>query len=154
MDCVRDTLGNGRVFGCFSLVDDCTRECPAIEVDFSLAWERVVRVLDRVAAMLGFPRAIGCDDGPEFVRAAVDGWAHRRFVALDFVDPGEAREERIHRELQWGLPERAPERDLVPEPRRCATDDRVLADRLMDASGPTVDSERSPRASSRASSPR
>src|SRR5690606_19498344 len=44
MDFVRDTLGDGRAFRCFTLVDDCTRECPAIEVDVSLPGERVVRV--------------------------------------------------------------------------------------------------------------
>jgi putative transposase len=88
MDFVRDTLGDGRVFRCFTLVDDCTRECPAIEVDFSLPGERVVRVLDRVAAVRGYPRAIVCDYGPEFVSAALDEWAHRHQVVLDFIDPG------------------------------------------------------------------
>lgn len=88
MDFVRDTLGDGRVFRCFTLVDDCTRECPAIEVDFSLPGERVARVLDRVATVRGYPRAIVCDNGPEFVSAALDEWAHRHRVALDFIDPG------------------------------------------------------------------
>lgn len=88
MDFVRDTLGDGRAFRCFTLVDDCTRECPAIEVDCSLPGERVVRVLDRVAAMRGYPRAIVCDNGPEFVSAALDEWAHRHRVVLDFIDPG------------------------------------------------------------------
>lgn len=62
MDFVRDTLGDGRVFRCFTLVDDCTRECPVIEVDFSLSGERDVRVLDRVTAARGYPRAIVCDN--------------------------------------------------------------------------------------------
>ena len=88
MDFVRDTLGDGRVFRCFTLVDDCTRECPAIEVDFSLSGERVVRVLDRVAATRGYPNAIVCDNGPEFVGAALDTWAHDHGVVLDFIDPG------------------------------------------------------------------
>lgn len=88
MDFVRDTLGDGRVIRCFTLVDDCTRECPAIEVDVSLPGERVVRVLDRVAAVRGYPRAIVCDNGPEFVSAALDEWAHRHQVVLDFIDPG------------------------------------------------------------------
>ena len=56
MDFVRDTLGDGRVFRSFTLVDDCTRESPAIEVDFSLTGARVARVLDRVAERRGYPR--------------------------------------------------------------------------------------------------
>ena len=36
LDFVRDTLADGRVFRALTLVDDCTRECPAIEVGVSL----------------------------------------------------------------------------------------------------------------------
>jgi putative transposase len=88
MDFVRDTLGDGRVFRAFTLVDDCTRECPVIEVDFSLSGERVARVLDRLATTRGVPAAIVCDNGPEFAGQALDEWAHARGVKLDFIDPG------------------------------------------------------------------
>lgn len=88
MDFVRDTLGDGRVFRAFTLVDDCTRECPVIEVDFSLSGDRVARVLDRLAATRGVPAAIVCDNGPEFAGQALDTWAHTRGVKLDFIDPG------------------------------------------------------------------
>ena len=46
IDFVRDTLADGRVFRGFTVVDDFTRECPAIEVDHSLPGERVARTLD------------------------------------------------------------------------------------------------------------
>ena len=88
MDFVRDTLADGRVFRAFTLVDDCTRECPVIEVDTSLSGERVVRVMDRVAITRGLPPSIVCDNGPEFVSRALDEWAHRRGVALLFIRPG------------------------------------------------------------------
>lgn len=88
MDFVRDTLGDGRVFRSFTLVDDCTRECPAIEVDFSLTGARVARVLDQVAGRRGYPRAIVCDNGPEFAGADLDDWAAAHDVLLDFIDPG------------------------------------------------------------------
>jgi putative transposase len=88
MDFVRDTLASGRVFRAFTLVDDCTRECPVIEVDTSLSGERIVRVLDRVAITRGLPTSIVCDNGPEFVSRALDEWAHRRGVALLFIRPG------------------------------------------------------------------
>ncbi len=50
MDFVSDALANGRRFRALTLVDDFTRECPAIEVDHSLPAERVIAVLDAVAA--------------------------------------------------------------------------------------------------------
>lgn len=66
MDFVSDALGHGRPFRCFTLVDDFTRECPAIEVAHSLPGWRVIHVLERVAAERGLPKSIVCDNGPEF----------------------------------------------------------------------------------------
>lgn len=88
MDFVRDTLSSGRVIRGFTLVDDCTRECPAIEVDHSLPGDRVTSALDRVAAERGYPRAIVCDNGPEFSGQAVDFWAYKHGVSLSFIEPG------------------------------------------------------------------
>jgi putative transposase len=88
MDFVSDALADGRKFRALTLIDDYTRECPVIEVDRSLSGERVARVLDRVAAVRGFPTAIVCDNGPEFRSQALDQWAHDRGVALQFIDPG------------------------------------------------------------------
>ena len=55
MDFVSDALGDGRKFRALTIVDDFTRESPAIEVEFSLTGERVVRVLERLAARAGSP---------------------------------------------------------------------------------------------------
>ena len=88
MDFVSDALGDGRKFRALTLVDDFTREAPAIAVDFSLPGERVARVLDDVAATRGYPTVIVCDNGPEFAGAALDQWAHAHHVALQFIEPG------------------------------------------------------------------
>jgi putative transposase len=88
MDFVRDALGDGRAFRALTIVDDCTRECVAIEVDTSLPGERVVRVLERLAGTRGLPAGIVCDNGPEFAGQVLDQWAHRRGVQLLFIQPG------------------------------------------------------------------
>lgn len=88
MDFVSDALADGRKFRSLTLVDDFTRECPAIEVDVSLSGARVAAVLDRVVARRGLPRGIVCDNGPEFASQALDQWAYRRGVALLFIEPG------------------------------------------------------------------
>ncbi len=88
MDFVSDALADGRPFRCFTLVDDFTRECPAIEVAHSLPAWRVIHVLERVAAERGLPRSIVCDNGPEFAGQVMDRWAHERGVALQFIRPG------------------------------------------------------------------
>lgn len=88
MDFMRDTLADGRAFRALTLVDHCTRECPVIEVDVSLGADRVVAVLERLAGTRGLPRAIVVDNGPEFQSRALDAWAHRRGVQLQFIRPG------------------------------------------------------------------
>ena len=71
-----------------TIVDDYSRECPAIEVDTSLGGVRVVGVLERLAETRGLPEVITVDNGPEFAGKALDEWAYRRGVKLNFIRPG------------------------------------------------------------------
>jgi len=66
IDFVSDCVSTGRVIRMLTVVDACTRECPAIEVNSSLGGLGVRRVLDRVASERGLPEAIVLDNGPEF----------------------------------------------------------------------------------------
>jgi putative transposase len=88
MDFVADGLSNGQAFRALTLVDNFTRESLAIEVDFSLTGKRVVEVLERVVKQRGKPQVIKCDNGTEFVSRAVDEWAYRKGVKLEFSRPG------------------------------------------------------------------
>lgn len=88
MDFVSDALASGRRFRALTIVDDYTRECPAIEVDHALSGERVARVLERLAQSHGLPHGIVCDNGPEFTSEALDVWAHRRGITLHLIAPG------------------------------------------------------------------
>ena len=88
MDFMADRLSNGRQLRLLTLVDNFSRESPAIEVDFSLNGNRVVEVLERLKWNRGVPKAIKVDNGSEFISKAVDGWAYRNQVKLDFSRPG------------------------------------------------------------------
>jgi putative transposase len=88
MDFVQDSLENGRRFRTLNIVDDFTRECLAIEVDFSLPGERVVRVLDEISLGRGLPETIVIDNGPEFSGKVLDSWAYQKGVKLQFIRPG------------------------------------------------------------------
>ncbi len=88
MDFVSDAMADGRKFRAFSLVDDFSRECPVIAVDRSLPGARVVRELDQVALVRGYPEVIVCDNGPAFRGEAVDQWAHQHGVTLQCIEPG------------------------------------------------------------------
>jgi putative transposase len=88
MDFMIDALASGRRFRTLNIVDDFTRECLAIEVDTSIGGARVVRVLERLAEIRGLPKAIVVDNGPEFIGKALDAWAHRSHVDIQFTRPG------------------------------------------------------------------
>jgi putative transposase len=88
MDFVTDSIVTGRRFRALVIVDDYSRECPAIEVDTSLGGHRVVGVLEKLAETRGLPEAITIDNGPEFAGKALDEWAYRHGVKLNFIRPG------------------------------------------------------------------
>ena len=88
LDFTEDYLASGRKFRTANLKDDCTRECPAILVDFSLPGSRVVGMLDRAAGERGYPDMLGVDNGPELRGRDLDRWAHEHGVKLFFIDPG------------------------------------------------------------------
>ena len=88
MDFVSDSLHDGRRFRVLTLVDHFSRVSPAIEVGSSITGKRVVEVLERLANEYGLPRVITTDNGTEFTSRAVDEWAHRNNVKLDFIRPG------------------------------------------------------------------
>jgi putative transposase len=88
LDFVSDALSWGRRIRLLAVVDTVTREALAIEVDTSLPGERVVRVLERIAAERGVPGAIVLDNGPELTGRALDQWAYGRGVQLRFIQPG------------------------------------------------------------------
>ena len=88
LDFTEDGLANGRKFRTANLKDDCTRECPAILVDFSLPGQRVVGMLEDVARERGYPDMLVVDNGPELRGRDLDRWAYEHGVRLFFIDPG------------------------------------------------------------------
>jgi putative transposase len=88
MDFLSDGLVNGRRFRVLTIVDNVSRVSPAIAVGVSLTGERVVAVLERLRRTVGRPERIAIDNGPEFISKALDAWAYRNGVQLEFSRPG------------------------------------------------------------------
>jgi putative transposase len=78
MDFAADSTLAGRRFRALAIVDDYSRECPAIEVDSSIPSTRVVDVLERLAETRGLPAVITVDNGPEF--AGKTPWTNGRIA--------------------------------------------------------------------------
>jgi putative transposase len=88
LDFLADSLADGRRFRVLTIVDNVSRVSPAIEVGTSLTGERVVATLERLQQTVGRPERIAVDNGPEFVSKALDAWAYRNGVRLEFSRPG------------------------------------------------------------------
>ena len=67
MEFMHDSLADGSVFRTFIVLDEYNREGLSIEVDKSLPALRMIRALDQIIEWRGKPRAISCDNGPEYV---------------------------------------------------------------------------------------
>jgi putative transposase len=87
LDFLSDSLVDGRRFRILTRVDNVSRVSPAIEAGASLTGERVVRLLEEVRATVGLPQRIAVDNGPEFISKALDAWAYRNGVQLEFSRP-------------------------------------------------------------------
>ena len=87
MDFIQGSLSSGRKFRALCVIDQFTKECPVIEVDFSLPGLRVTRALEWLLITREKPEAITVDNGPEFAGRALDRWAYQNKVKLDFIRP-------------------------------------------------------------------
>ena len=88
MDFVCDHTAEGLRFRVLTLVDDFSRRSPGLLVERSIGGGRVVRFLEELARVNGYPETIVIDNGPEFVSNALDQWAHSHNVQLHFIRPG------------------------------------------------------------------
>jgi putative transposase len=61
----------------FNVIDDFSRECLTIDVDFTLPTQRVIRSLKRIIEWRGKPSAIRCDNGPEYISQDLIEWANQ-----------------------------------------------------------------------------
>jgi putative transposase len=88
IDFIHDSLASGRRFRCLTIVDDFTRQSPAIRVDTSIGGPGVVQTLDLLAQRGCLPQVITVDNGPEFSGKVLHHWARQHGVQLNFIAPG------------------------------------------------------------------
>ena len=88
MDFIHDALEDGRRFRILTIVDNYSRECPLLKADVSLNSVMVIECLEQLKQTRGLPKTITVDNGSEFFSKAMDAWAYRNKVQLDFIRPG------------------------------------------------------------------
>lgn len=88
MDFVHGQLLDGRSVRISTVIDQWSCESVCLEAIFRQTGRGVGQALDRSAVQRGLPRAITVDDGTEFTSRALDDWAYRRGIKLDYTRPG------------------------------------------------------------------
>ena len=105
MDFMQDQLENGRGIRLFNVIDDFNREALAVDIDFSLPAARVIRSLRQIISWRGKPKVIRCDNGPEYISAALQTWAKDWGIELEYIQPGKPQQnayvERYNRTVRY-----------------------------------------------------
>ena len=97
IDFMHDQLEDGRTFRLFNVIDDFNREAIGMEVDFSLPLKQVI-------SWRGKPAVIRCDNGAEYISAAIQAWAQEWGIRLEYIQPGNPQQnayvERFNRTVR------------------------------------------------------
>jgi putative transposase len=130
IDFVSDCVSTGRVIRMLTVVDDCTRECPAIEVDTSLGGLRVRR------CWIGSPANAGCEKRSCSITAwsfAGERWRRgaKSAACVWNLFSRASRHEMLLPRVSTADCETNAECQLVHEFERCTAKDRRLAARLQ-----------------------
>jgi putative transposase len=83
-----DSLMGIRKFRTFNVMDDCSREALAIEIDTSLSAKRIIRTLERIIEQRGKPKTIRTDNGPEFTSKDFELWCKDQGIENQYIQPG------------------------------------------------------------------
>lgn len=83
-----DATADGRALKLLHGVDEFTREALVMRVHRSCDADQVVRELDQVVADRGAPCYLRCDNGPEFIAAALQDWRRFSGAGTVFIEPG------------------------------------------------------------------
>jgi putative transposase len=105
MDFMHDSLADSRSYRLFNVIDDFNREALGMEVDLSLPSERVIRSLEHIIEWRGKPKAIRCDNGPEYISSKLKTWARYNNIDIRYIQPGNPQQnayvERFNRTVRY-----------------------------------------------------
>ncbi len=87
-DFLHDRTADGGALKWFTLVDEYTRECLALEVRRGMTARAVNAVLAGVVRERGAPRHIRSDNGPEFIAKAIRAWMTGAGLETLYIAPG------------------------------------------------------------------
>jgi putative transposase len=88
LDFLFDATSEARPLKVLSMCDEFTRESIGGNVARSITADDVVEILDAALLVRGAPGFIRCDNGPEFIAAAIRDWCRINRIETTYIDPG------------------------------------------------------------------
>ena len=130
LDFMEDRLLTRRKVRLLTIEDRFSREGLALDPDFSLTSRRVIRTLDQIAAVRGYPKRLRIDNGPENTAGAMLDWSVEHDVICTSSIPVNPRR-TFDRIVQRPSTRRVSERPSILELARPARSGRSMASRLQ-----------------------
>jgi len=102
-DFVSERLHNGRKFRMLTVIDEYSRRCLAIRVDYQLKSEQVLETLAELFISEGLPDYIRSDNGAEFTAHQVREWLAKLKVKTAYITPGSPWENGFNERFNGSL---------------------------------------------------
>ena len=87
-DFMHERTQDGRAFRLLTILEECSRECLAIEVQRQMKHQDVLDQLAELFVDRGVPQYIRSDNGSEFTAGAVRDWLKAVGVKTLYIEPG------------------------------------------------------------------
>jgi transposase InsO family protein len=102
-DFVSERLHNGKKFRMLTVIDEFSRRCLAIKVDYQLKSEQVLEALAELFLSYGIPDYIRSDNGAEFTAKEVQKWLTQVGVKTAYITPGSPWENGFNERFNGSL---------------------------------------------------
>jgi transposase InsO family protein len=102
-DFVSDRLSNGRQIRMLTVIDEYTRKCLSIRVDYRLKSDDVLDVLSTLFLTQGIPEYIRSDNGSEFTAQVLQDWLRGLDVKTAYIEPGSPWENGFNERFNGSL---------------------------------------------------
>jgi len=102
-DFVADRLSNGRKIRMLTVIDEYSRKCLSIRVDYQLNSDDVLDVISTLFLTEGIPEYIRSDNGSEFTSKVLQAWLKDIGVKTAYIEPGSPWENGFNERFNGSL---------------------------------------------------
>jgi transposase InsO family protein len=102
-DFVSDRLSNGKKLRMLTVIDEYTRKCLTIQVDYQLKSDNVLDVLSTLFLTQGIPEYIRSDNGSEFKAHVLQNWLKSLEIKTAYIEPGSPWENGFNERFNGSL---------------------------------------------------